>query len=156
MIINYIFYPKKNKRMRLHSYHQNFNETNQNNEYNSHGRILSDITNPFLIRTQRYQYENKKPCLQNTPNILQNNYFNNYLPDKDLVDMESELRGITRYYSKLPSSKYQGFCTGTNDKNIPVCINKNPISQKCSIKQNNKIIPGQFYNDTRPCCRRNY
>lgn len=112
---------------------------NGNNDY---GTILSDLTKPFTYRTQRYQYEHNNACRQNRKNLIQTNRRDIYLPDVELTDAESELRGITRYYSRLPSSRYQEGCEGCNDKNIPVCTNKETIPEECE----RKIITNYYYN----------
>ncbi len=103
---------------------------------------MSDLTDQFGIRTQRFQYEHYNACLQDRTNTIQTNRRDIHLPDPRLVDAESELRGITRYYSRLPRSRYQGTCSSKNDKNTPVCTNIPAIDQKCR----RKIVTNYYYN----------
>ena len=110
---------------------------------NNYGTILSDLTGPFFIVTKRYQFENKNPCYQNTKDIVQTNIRHNHLPDPKLTDVESELWGITRYFSRLPSSKYQGYNDPQNDKNIVISSNMNTINSDCD--NNHKIIRKYYY-----------
>lgn len=109
---------------------------------NNYGTILSDLTKPFTYRLQRYQYEHDNACLQNRKNTNQRNYRDIHLPDAELTDAESELRGITRLFDRTPFSRYKGYCTGKNDKNIPVCTNKETIPTECE----KKIITKYYYD----------
>lgn len=99
---------------------------------NNYGTILSDLTEPLYYRTQLYQYEHRQPCMQYTTNLIQTNRHHIHLPDGDLTNIDSDLKGITRIYSRLPSTRYQK----NSANNFPL-KNFKPNSEVCS----NKIIP---------------
>lgn len=68
-----------------------------------------------------YRYDQK---MQFLPNIIQTNRRDIKLPDTDVVNIESELWGITRNLSKVPQARYLGpkSCDEKyNDKGICVC-----------------------------------
>lgn len=110
---------------------------------NNYGTIMSDLIKPFYIRTQEFQYRHSAPCLQNQSNLHQTNYRDLPLPHPELVDLESELRNITRVYSRLPADRYAGYCRGSNKSNVPVCLNK-PIMAGCT--PGDKIVPKKYYS----------
>ncbi len=120
--------------------------TNPRNEINDYGTILSDLTKPFTIRTQRYQFKHDNACRGDQTTVRQLNTRDINLPNIKLTDAESELRGITRKLSRMPQSRYKGHCQGGNDKNIPVCYNAPCINGSCE----KKIVTGYYlYGPTK-------
>ncbi len=113
---------------------------------NDYGTILSDLTKPFFNRTKEYQYKHTQACRGDQTTVRQLNTRDILLPDAKLTDAESELRGITRKLSRMPYSRYQGYCSGNNEKDIPVCYNASPMSKECE----KKIVTGYYmYGPTK-------
>lgn len=78
----------------------------------------------YKYNTQVYQFYHPKQEMQFVPNIIQTNRRDIILPETDLVNLESELRGITRNLSKVPESRYLGpnSCSKKyNDKGLCTC-----------------------------------
>jgi hypothetical protein len=112
---------------------------------------LRDYERTYQYRTNIQRYDHVDESMQFIPNFIQTNRRNIRLPDTDLVNLESDLRGITRNLSKVPQSRYLGpnACTKKyNDKNICVCpscmksnvVNQNKVESKKKII-NNRIRP---------------
>lgn len=87
-----------------------------------------------VLKRQLYEgaYEHCDKCIQD-----ENSFYRPF----DLVDIESELKNITRANSKCPQNKYNpackksGRCTSTFDKSVPVVL----AQEVCPIVQNNII-----------------
>lgn len=73
---------------------------------NDYGTIMSDLIKPFFYRTQLFQYERDDQCMQFSNSVIQTNIHDRIRPSKSLTDIESELRGQTRIYSRHPNSRY--------------------------------------------------
>ena len=118
---------------------------------NASSRDTRDLERIFDYRTNIQKYDHDSECMQFLPNFVQVNRRDIRLPDTDLVNIDSELKGITRNLSKVPHSRYLGpnTCKGKyNDKGICVCsycLKKNVVNQnkkECSKKIiNNHHIP---------------
>ena len=114
------------------------------NRLNNYGTILSDLTKPFEYRTQLFQFDvDKHPyasdiipydneCIQNSKNLIQTNQFNITLPNAHLTDIDSELKGLGRYLSRLPEDR-QFHPVQNFDANTRECTQK--------IKYNHIIYP---------------
>ena len=111
-------------------------------EYNEK---YKQMTSPIKYRMELYASENPKKCRYNSTFILK----------QDLVDQESELRGITRVQSKCPSMKYQpdckvsGTCMNTYNKDFfPVVL----APENCPIVTNNlkKVYNRGYVGSTVP------
>ena len=115
------------------------------------GKDLRDYDRTFQYRTHIQRYDHQDECMQFLPNFIQTNRRDVRLPDTDLVNLESELRGITRNLSKVPQSRYLGpnACTKKyNDKGLCVC----PSCLKSNVvNQNKKVCKKKIINNrTRP------
>lgn len=99
---------------------------------NNYGTIMQDLTRPFDYLTKLYQFEHPNECMQYQNTVIQNNRFAYDLPDIELVQVESELRGITRKFSYDPKDHYNPY---TNPGYIPKPPIK-PNSKECR----NKIV----------------
>ncbi len=95
------------------------------------GTRVEDLVKPFHIRTQRYQFEHPSACLQNTTNLHQNNFYDIHLPNSRLVNIESDLRGISRKLSKLPQSRYRSKILRIGNYGISAF---EPIREECAEK----------------------
>ena len=98
---------------------------------------LSDSTSPFLYRTYIGNYENCEKC----------KYDKFWRPfDAEVVDVESELKNITRPATKCANLKYNpackksDMCMSTYDPSRPVILNRDV----CNIVFNN--IPRNISN----------
>jgi len=101
---------------------------------------VSDSTSPFQYRTYMGAYENCDKC----------KYDKFWRPfDVEIVDVESELKNITRPLSKCASLKYSptckksAMCTSTYEPSRPIVIDPNV----CPVVFNN--IPRQTSNGVR-------
>jgi hypothetical protein len=117
----------------------------------STGRDLRDWDQVYKYRTNIQKYDHKNECMQFIPNFIQVNRRDVKLPNTDLVNLESDLRGITRNLSKVPQARYlgpNGCSQKYNDKGIcvcPSCLKSNIVNQnknQCKTKIiNNHHIP---------------
>lgn len=120
------------------------------------GSDLRDWERPIVFNTALYQFYREDSCMMNLPNLIQTNRRHIKLPDKDLVNINSELKGITRYLSKIPTSKYLGptKCEGKyNNKGIcicPHCLKKNVVNQNSKVCKK-KIINNKPKIDYTKC-----
>ena len=106
----------------------------------AYAQKIQESTTPFQYRTFMGAYENADKC----------KYDKFWKPfDPEIIDVESELKNITRPVSKCTSLKYDSTCErsksciSTFDKLNPVIYNYNV----CPIIQNN--IPKQKTNGIR-------
>ena len=104
---------------------------------------LYESTTPLLYRLYEGQYENCNKCT----------YKNQFWRPFDLVDLESELKNITRPNTRCPQLKYHpdckksGMCVSTFEQNLPVVLDK----QVCPVVQNNiprMVHPGYVLPDS--------
>ena len=123
------------------------------------GSDLRDYDNAYKYRTNIQKYDHDNECMQFIPNFIQVNRRDVKLLDTDLVNLESDLRGITRNLSKVPQARYlgpNGCGQKFNDKGICVCascLKSNVVDQnkkECSEKIiNNHHIPSYTSCQTR-------
>jgi len=115
------------------------------------GKDLRDYDQIYKYRTHIQRYDHNDETMQFLPNFIQTNRRNVRLPDTDLVNLESDLRGITRNLSKVPQARYlgpNGCSKKFNDKGLCVCpsclksnvVNQNTVESKKKII-NNRIRP---------------
>ncbi len=106
---------------------------------------LYESTSPLLYQLYEGKFENCGKCT----------YKNQFWRPYDLVDLESELKNITRPNTKCPQLKYNPdckkskMCVSTFEKNLPVVVD----SQVCPVVTNNiprMNHPG--YNVTEFAC----
>jgi hypothetical protein len=107
----------------------------------AYAQRMSDSTSPFQYRTYMGAYENSEKC----------KYDKFWKPfDGEIVDVESELKNITRPATKCANLKYNpackksAMCTSTYDPSRPVILNVDV----CPVVYNN--IPRQTSNGMRP------
>jgi len=100
----------------------------------AYAQKMSDSASPFQYRTYAGAYENNEKCI----------YDKFWRPfDGEVVDIESELKNITRPSTKCANLKYtpackkSAMCTSTYDPSRPVIVDRDV----CSIVLNN--IPRQ-------------
>ena len=93
---------------------------------------LHQSVDPLKYRLYAGQFENCDKC------VFDDNSF--YRPfDDAIVDMESELKGITRFASSCPQNKYSPSCkksktcTSTWDVSVPIVM----AQECCPIVKNN-------------------
>ena len=94
---------------------------------NAWGTTLDDVMRQFDFRTQLYKYKHPDGAkLQDTTNFNEPNvYYDISLPNVELVDMESDLKGLTRKMSRLPYKKFQKNTTVTTvEPNNKVSVGK--------------------------------
>ena len=100
-------------------------------------KSLTESFSPFAYRTYGGMYENEQKCKKDK-------FWKRI--DADVVDVESDLKNITRPATKCPSLKYDpkckksGQCISTYDPSVPVILDYNV----CPIVFNN--IPRQTSN----------
>ena len=105
----------------------------------------------YQYRTDIKRFDHPNEEMQFLPNFIQVNRRDIRLPNAQLVNIESELRGITRNLSKVPESRYLGpnSCEKKfNDRGICICsyclsnnvVNQNSRESKKKII-NNRIRP---------------
>ena len=101
-------------------------------------KTLTESTDPLKYYLFEKKYENCGKC-----GVKENGFYRPF----DLVDEESELKGITRANSKCPQRKYNPSCkkgpncTSTYDKSVPVVY----APEVCPIVHNNiprMVTPG--------------
>ena len=103
-----------------------FNRLNYDNC--AYDKKLSESTSPLMYQMSRYKYEN---CARCTYNGTQ------YAPF-DLVEEESELRGIVRPATRCPTRLYNPtcqkseMCSSTYDKDVPVVYPPNLCPVVCN------------------------
>ena len=113
-------------------------------------RTLNESVSPLQYQLMFAKYENCNKCVYDDKS-----FFVKYSPN--IVDTESELKNITRRYSKCPQYKYNPgckkscHCTSTFDRNVPKVM----AQEICPIIFNN--IPrvndrGYRLNDVGPSC----
>jgi len=117
---------------------------NLNDYYKVHGTTYNDSIQPYKYVTQVYQYMNPKECMMYLPDIVQINRRVIELPDPQLIDIESELHGTTRYLSRMPSKQWnKGMCGPmSNNKGICSC-------DTCTKKPNTYECPQKIWNRTK-------
>lgn len=90
---------------------------------------LYESTSPLLYRLYEGNYENCNKCT----------YKNQFWRPFDLVDVESELKNITRPNSRCPQLKYNPdckkskMCISTFERDMPVVLDRNV----CPVVKNN-------------------
>ncbi len=90
---------------------------------------LYESTSPLMYQLYDGKFENCDKCT----------YKNEFWRPYDLVDLESELKNITRPNSKCSQLKYNPdcvkskLCTSTFEKNLPVIVDR----QVCPVVTNN-------------------
>lgn len=92
---------------------------------------LQESTSPLQYRMYAGNYENCNKCI-----FDENSYYMPFSPE--IVDMESELKNISRRYSRCPQNKYLPGCKSRNcidtfDKNVPIVL----AQENCPIIFNN-------------------
>lgn len=106
---------------------------------------LKESTSPLGYRLYAGMYENCKPCCgqKARPRLSQ------------VVDVESELRNQTRFYSKCPELKYNPTCKSkdcisTFDSNVPMVV----APEVCPIVFNNipKLKDVGYRLEEQPYC----
>lgn len=89
-------------------------------------------TAPMLYRMYEGQFEHCDKCVHDE---------NNYWRPFDVVDVESDLKNITRAASRCPQFKYNpnckksGTCISTYDKSAPIVL----AQECCPIVKNNIV-----------------
>jgi len=123
------------------------------------GSSMNDYQKKYDYIMKLYNYDHPEECMQHTPNFIQTNIRDVRLPDTDLVNIESELRGITRNISRIPESRYlgPGSCSQQyNDKGIcvcPSCLKSNVVNQnpkECSTKIVNNLPKVNYTSVEQP------
>jgi hypothetical protein len=110
----------------------------------------------YKYRTDIQRYDHKDETMQFIPNFIQVNRRDIRLPDTDLVNLESDLWGISRNLSKVPESRYLGpnSCSKKyNDKGLcvcPSCMKSNVVNQN-SKESSQKIIKNRKKVDYSEC-----
>jgi hypothetical protein len=113
----------------------------------AYAKSLNESTDPLKYYLFESKFENCGKC-----GAKENGFFRPF----DLVDEESELRGITRVNSKCPQKKYtpscakSGICTSTFDPKVPVVY----APEVCPIVHNNLPVintPGFSAPDKAYC-----
>lgn len=100
----------------------------------AYDKKLSESTSPLMYQMSRYKFENCARCTYNGKQ---------YAPF-DLVEEESELKGIVRQATKCPTKLYNptcqrsNMCLNTYDKDVPIVYPANlcPVVHN-NIKKNN-------------------
>jgi len=112
---------------------------------------LKQSVSPLNYRMYMGKYENCDKCVYN-----EKNYWHPF--DGEIVDVETELKGISRRASRCPSLQYSptcnkqsGFCTSTFDKSNPIVMPQ----EACPIVRNNigKMCGPGYTLDTDPFCK---
>jgi hypothetical protein len=106
---------------------------------------LQESTSPLQYRMFEGNYENCNKCT----------YKNQFWRPFDLVDLESELKNITRPNTKCPELKYHpdckksNMCTSTFERNMPVVLDR----QVCPVVTNNipRMANPGYTLDTSSC-----
>lgn len=94
----------------------------------AYDKKLSESTSPLMYQMSRYKYENCARCT----------YDGKLYAPFDLVEEESELKGIVRPATKCPSRLYNptcqrnGICWSTYDKNVPIIYPPNLCPVVCN------------------------
>ena len=97
----------------------------------------------YITNVKKYDHPNEK--MQFVPNFIQVNRRDIRLPNRDLVNIESELRGISRNLSKAPGSRYLGpkYCSKKfNNKGLcvcPSCLANNVVNANSRVSKK-KIV----------------
>lgn len=117
---------------------------------------IIDGKNIYNYRTHISKYDHKDETMQFLPNLIQVNRRDVRLPNTDLVNIESDLWGISRNLSKVPESRYLGpnSCSQKyNDKGLcvcPSCMKSNVVNQN-SKESSQKIIKNREKVDYSDC-----
>jgi len=114
---------------------------------NAYGTILSDITTPFCINTERYKFKRCKSCNQPAKNLVQTYWFDYPLPDRQLVDNESDLRNLPRKLSRLPQSRYTpkiSMQENFDDDSSPLCPRHVPTNMATNCQK--RIITSYYWD----------
>jgi hypothetical protein len=107
----------------------------------AYAQKLGDSTSPFQYRTYMGMYENCEKCVQDK-------FWRPF--DAEIVDVESELKNISRPATKCASLKYHpackksDMCISTYDNSRPVVLNRDV----CPVVKNN--IPRMSSNGLNP------
>lgn len=95
---------------------------------------LTESTSPLQYRMYEGYFESDKKCIFN-----KDSYYHPY--DASIVDMDSELKNLTRPATRCPQYKYNSqckkspMCTSTYDKTVPIVLGQEVCY--CNIIQNN-------------------
>ena len=106
----------------------------------AYSKTLTESVSPYAYRMYGGAFENNSKCKKDK-------FWHPY--DVEVVDVESDLKNISRPATKCPSLKYNpsckksGFCVSTYDASAPVILNSNV----CPIVFNN--IPRMTSNGLR-------
>lgn len=101
-------------------------------------RLIKQSTDPLAYRLYFGAQENCNKCLYD-------NFYVKYQPE--IVDVESELKNLTRPLSDCdqfkysPTCKRSGLCTSTFDRSVPIVL----APEVCPIVYNNMVRWGQGY-----------
>lgn len=84
-----------------------------------------------------------KPCINNDPQIIQNSNGVSFKKNEFMIDVDSELMGITRKNTKNPTKKYIPTCPDTTCTSGEVC-GQGVVG---SCKNKNDLSRGQRFGD---------
>lgn len=126
-VFDYTKNPKFQSESKFRS--EDCNKSQQNNDNHS---IFKYMTNTNM-------YINKNTCLDNTPSYMP--YISSGIPTQS-VDIENDLRGITRPNTRCSSKKWQ-----SPDQELIETISTVPIFNKELCTPEQKILPQGYFND---------
>ena len=115
----------------------------------SYERDLYESTRPLDYQMSPFKFENCSKCQ------VDGNFWRPF--DKDVVDIESDLKGINRFYSRCAQFKYNKdckkspTCTSTFEQNVPRIADRNvcPIVSSGLPKSYDK----GYSLETEPFCK---
>lgn len=105
------------------------NKTQQNNDNKS----------IFKYMTDNSMFVNNNSCLDDTPAFLP--YMPSGIPLYS-IDIENDLRGVTRPNTRCSSKKWQ-----SPDTELIETVSKVPISNKKLCNESQKILPNGYFKD---------
>jgi hypothetical protein len=93
----------------------------------------------FKYMTDTNMYINKNRCLDDTPSFMP--YISTGIPTQS-VDIENDLRGITRPNTRCSSKKWQ-----SPDQELIETVSTVPVYNKELCKPEQKILPSGYFKD---------
>lgn len=112
---------------------------------NAYGTIITDITTPLCINTERYKYKRCNSCNQTAKNIHQTYWWDYSLPNSKLTDNESDLRNLPRKLSKIPSDKYSpNLKESFNHKGGSLCTRNLPTNMATNCQK--RIVTSYYWD----------
>lgn len=114
-------------------------ESNFRSENCSQGQQSNENHSIFKYMTDTNMYINKNHCLDDTPGFTSS--ITSGIPTQS-VDIENDLRGVTRPNTRCSSKKWQ-----SPDQDLIETVSTVPVYNEILCKPEQKILPNGYFKD---------